>query len=245
MKVEEKSIHRDSAIASTLEAMTRNKLSFSVDCVIFGYGIEGLKILLLECSLPQYQGQWSLLGDFVSQDEDIDAAAHRVLNRYTGLENIYLEQVSTFGEPGRHPLGRVVTTAYYSLMKLEEYNGNQKYDGLIVKWFPVDDLPVMAFDHKDILDSCVRKMRESLREHPIGFELLPKQFTISQLQTLYEVVLCIDLDERNFRRKLRGLNLLVATGQTQRDVSHRPANLYRFDHAEYQRKLSKGFAFEI
>ncbi len=235
----------NSAEKSTLHAIEQNKLAFSVDCVIFGYSEEGLKILLLECSLPQYQGLWSLLGDFVPADEDIEVSAHRVLNHYTGLRNIYLEQVSTFGKPDRHPLGRVVTTAYYSLMKLEEYNGNQNYDGLSVKWFPVDNIPKMAFDHEEILDSCVRKMLESLREHPIGFELLPKQFTLTQLQTLYEVVLGIELDERNFRRKLRSLNLLVPTGNSQTDVSHRPANLYRFDYEEYQRKLSRGFNFEI
>jgi len=235
----------NSATGATLKAMEKHRLAFSVDCVIFGYGEEGLKILLLECSLPQYAGQWSLLGDFVHPEEDLEVAAHRVLKRYTGLENIFLEQVCTFGKSGRHPLGRVVTTAYYSLMKLEEYNGGQKYDGLSVQWFPVANVPDMAFDHRDIVECCVRKMRESVREHPIGFELLPKQFTLTQLQTLYEVVLGIKLDKRNFRRKLRSLHMLVPTGNTQTDVSHRPANLYRFDFDEYQRRLSRGFSFEI
>jgi len=225
--------------------MQANQLSLSVDCVIFGYGEEGLRILLLECSLPQYGGQWSLLGDFVQPDEDIDSAAHRVLHRYTGLNNVYLEQVMTFGHPDRHPLGRVVTTAYYSLIKRDEYNGRKAYDGFAVKWFPVHEVPQMAFDHMVILDSCVGKMRESLREHPIGFQLLPKQFTLTQLQTLYEVVLDINLDKRNFRRKLMSLNMLVPTGDIQKDVAHRPAGLYRFDYDEYQRKLSRGFRFEI
>jgi 8-oxo-dGTP diphosphatase len=233
------------AVQATVAAMQENMLAFSVDCVIFGYGEAGLKILLLECDLPQYKEHWSLLGDFVRPEENIHAAAHRVLNRYTGLENIYLEQVSTFGDPGRHPLGRVVTTAYYSLMKLDEYNGGRQYDGLAVQWFPVADVPQMAFDHQLILNSCAAKMRERLREHPIGFELLPKQFTLTQLQTLYEVVLGIELDKRNFRRKLRNLNLLVQTGNAQTDVSHRPANLYRFDADEYQRRSAKGFDFEI
>lgn len=238
-------MHNTPSVQSAIRAMQRNMLALSVDCVIFGYGEEGLKILLLECDLPQFHGQWSLLGDFVQPKEDIDAAAYRVLKRYTGLENIFLEQVGTYGKPDRHPLGRVVTTAYYSLMKLDEYSGAQKYDGLSVKWFAVADHPAMAFDHPEILDSCVRQMRERLREHPIGFELLPKQFTLTQLQTLYEVVLDIELDKRNFRRKLQSLHMLVPTGNTQTDVSHRPANLYRFDFEEYQRRLSKGFNFEI
>lgn len=232
-------------VQKTLQFLAQNRIALSVDCVIFGYGEEGLKVLLLECDLPQYAGLWSLLGDFVKPDEDLSQAAYRVLKSYTGIDNVYLEQVSTFGAPGRHPLGRVVTTAYYSLMRLQDYNGKELHNGLAVRWFPVKETPGMAFDHQQILESCVSKMRESLREHPIGFELLPGQFTLTQLQTLYEVVLEIKLDPRNFRRKLQSLNLLIPTGGVQSDVSHRPANLYRFDHEAYKSRLSEGFRFEI
>lgn len=235
----------NSSVTSTLKAISENKLSFSVDCVIFGYGDAGLKILLLECNLPPYLDKWSLLGDFVKTNEDLQTAAYRVLQHYTGLEDIYLEQVATFGKKNRHPLGRVITTAYYSLMKLQDYNNNIATDGLQLKWFRIDSLPPLAFDHKNIIASCYRRLQKSLRERPIGFELLPKRFTLSQLQTLYEVVLNIELDKRNFRRKLRSLGLLVDTGTTQQDVSHRPAKLFSFDHARYQERISGGFQFEL
>jgi 8-oxo-dGTP diphosphatase len=181
----------------------------------------------------------------VNPQEDIDEAANRVLKKYTGLEDVFLEQVRTFGKAQRHPLGRVVTTAYYSLMQLDSYKGSQQTDEAPVEWFSVEDLPGLAFDHKEILESCMRKLRQNLREHPIGFELLPQQFTLTQLQNLYEVVLGIKLDKRNFRRKLNNLNLLVSTGQVQSDVSHRPANLYRFDFDAYKKRLESGFNFEI
>lgn len=226
-------------------AITNSNLAFSVDCVIFGYGEEGLKILLVECNLEPFIGKWSLLGDFVSHTEDLQTAAYRVLKRYTGLEDIFLEQVATFGEKGRHPLGRVITTAYYALMKLQAYNNSVATDGLAVRWFPLHEIPPLAFDHGEILSSCHAKLQKSLRERPIGFELLPRMFTLSQLRTLYEVVLGISLDKRNFRRKLGSLNILVDTGINQSDVSHRPAKLYSFDYAAYQEKISYGFKFEL
>jgi len=235
----------NNSVRSTLKAINENKLSFSVDCVIFGYGDEGLKILLLECNLPPYIGKWSLLGDFVRVNEDLHTAAYRVLQHYTKLENIYLEQVATFGVKDRHPLARVITTAYYSLMKLQDYSNNVFTGGLRLKWFPIDKLPAVAFDHREIISSCYARLQKSLRERPIGFELLPKRFTLSQLQTLYEVVLSIELDKRNFRRKLRSLGLLVDTGTTQKDVSHRPAKLFSFDHARYQKSITSGFQFEL
>ncbi len=232
-------------VQDTLNAMAQNRIALSVDCVMFGYGVDGLKILLLECNLPQYAGCWSLLGDFVRPDEDLDSAAQRVLMRYTHLDDVYLEQVRTFSDAGRHPLGRVVTTAYIALMQISDYHGRTNYDGLDVRWFPVDALPGMAFDHHEILISCMQQMRQNLREQPIGFNLLPRQFTLTQLQALYEVVLGITPDTRNFRRKLRALNVLISTGEMQTDVSHRPAELYTFDVEAYRRRISSGLHFEI
>ena len=236
---------RNPTVQSTMVAMDQCQVAFSVDCVILGYDQEGLKILLVECKLPPYEGMWSLLGDFVYPEEDIDAAAKRVLLRYTGLDEVYLEQVHTFGVLGRHPLGRVITTAYYSLIELSRYASNGTKNQLQVKWFPLDKLPCLAFDHQEILNTCHSQLQKSLRERPIGFELLPKQFTLSQLRTLYEVVLGIDLDKRNFRRKLRSLDLLVDTGVMQTEVSHRPAKLFTFDYDRYKRKRLEGIHFEI
>lgn len=235
----------DDSVRTTKAAIAKYQLAFSVDCVIFGYGEEGLKILLVQCNLPPYIGKWSLLGDFVRPEEGIDEAADRVLKHYTGLKDVYLEQVATFGKQNRHPLGRVITTAYYALMKLQEYHSNEVNGGLAVRWFPVDDVPDLAFDHADVLASCYARLQKRLRERPIGFELLPKEFTLGQLRTLYEVVLGITLDKRNFRRKLRSLNLLVDTGKMQQDVSHRPAKLYRFNYDLYRERISGGFQFEL
>ena len=232
-------------VRRTREALKKYRVSFSVDCVIFGYGEEKLNILLVECDLPPYEGTWSLLGDFLRDDEDLDSAANRVLDQYTHLDSIYLEQVGTYGKTGRHPLGRVVTTAYYSLMKARNFEDVYSDEGLRVKWFPIDELPDLAFDHADILTSCHDRLQKSLRERPIGFGLLPREFTLSQLRRLYEVVLGIELDKRNFRRKLKSLDLLEDTSKTQDDVAHRPAKLFRFNFDRYQREMSEGLHFEL
>lgn len=221
------------------------KLAFSVDCVLFGYGDKELKVLLVECQVPPYEGSWSLLGDLVSPDEDLDEAAYRALGMYVDMKDIYLEQVATFGEVKRHPIARVITTAYYALIRMQDYTETKTHSGLELRWFPIDELPEMAFDHAEILKQCYQRLQRGLRESPIGFRLLPRRFTLSQLQNLYEVVLGIELDKRNFRRKLRSLGLLKSTGITQKEVSHRPAKLYHFDHDKYETRLSDGIHFEI
>ena len=232
------------AIRATREAMNELRVAFTVDCVIFGYGEEKLKILLVECNLPPYIGKWSLLGDFMRDDENLDRAAHRVLKQYTRIESIHLEQVGTYGAKGRHPLGRVVTAAYYSLMKVRNFD-DMVSDGLRVQWFDMDELPDLAFDHGTILASCYDRLQKCLRERPIGFGLLPQKFTLSQLRKLYEVVLNIELDKRNFRRKLKSLKLLINTETVQSDVAHRPATLYSFNHDLYEKQMSDGLHFEL
>jgi len=233
-----------SAIRSTREAIENLRVAFTVDCVIFGYGEEKLKILLVECNLPPYIGKWSLLGDFMRDDENLDDAAHRVLKQYTRLESLHLEQVETYGAKGRHPLGRVVTAAYYSLMKVQSFD-DMVSDGLRVQWFDIDQLPGLAFDHGTILASCYQRLQKRMRERPIGFGLLPKKFTLSQLRKLYEIVLGIELDKRNFRRKLKSLDLLINTGTVQSDVAHRPAKLFSFNHELYEQQMSEGLHFEL
>ncbi len=237
-------MNESTAIRATRSAMDQLRVAFTVDCVIFGYGEEKLKILLVECNLPPYIGKWSLLGDFMRDDENLDSAAHRVLIHYTRLESIHLEQVATYGAKGRHPLGRVITAAYYSLMKVQNFEDTIS-DGLHVQWFDIDELPGLAFDHAKILNSCHTRLQKRLRERPIGFKLLPEKFTLSQLRKLYEVVLGIELDKRNFRRKLRSLNLLIDTGTIQSDVAHRPAKLFSFNHDLYEQQMSEGLHFEL
>jgi len=221
------------------------KMAFSVDCVIFGFDGNELKILLIKRGEEPFPDCWALPGNLVYLDEDIEDAAARVLYELTGLENVYMEQVETFGTLGRHPLGRVVTTAYYSLVKIDNFEINPHSHAEIVKWIPVSKVEKLAFDHNRILMSCVNKLKKIVRGRPVGFELLPPKFTLSELQRLYESILEHELDKRNFRKKILSMKLLIELDEYQEGVSHRPARLYKFDEKGYQQFLAEGFNFAI
>jgi len=220
------------------------KSAISVDCVIFGYDENGLKVLVLECNMPPFEELPSLVGDLIQKNESLEDAATRVLFQRTGLRSLYLEQVKTFSKPGRHPLGRVVSTAFYSLMKIEDYQKNLlEFEN--VYWHDIDQITDMAFDHKEILEVCLQRLKRTVKEKPISFQLLPERFTLLQLQSLYEIILGVKLDKRNFRRKLKSLNVLIEHKESQTDVSHRPAKLYSFDKALYQEKLERKINFDF
>ena len=221
------------------------KTAVSVDCVIFGYDHTALKVLLIPCDMPPFEHKFSLLGDLVHPYETTDEAADRVLRSRTGLDDIYLEQVMAFSELKRHPLGRVITISYYSLIKLDNDNLMQITRDHGLSWKDVKEIDELAFDHKNIMDICLERLQRNLREHPIGFKLLPSKFTLNQLQTLYEVVLGMEFDKRNFRRKLSQLQILKPTGEHQQDVSHRPAKLYYFDQTAFEEKIRNGFSFGL
>ena len=218
------------------------KLAMSVDCVIFGYTDADLYVALRECNMPPYEGEFSLVGDLLKNDENLDSAAYRIVSERTNLENIYLEQVQCFSNLDRHPLGRVITVAYYSLLKIDDYHALEEKDHSLI-WKNVNDVNGLAFDHKEIFDTCLNKLKKQMKEHPIGFNLLPKKFTINQLQQLYEVVLGMEFDKRNFRRKLKSLDVIKDTNETEKDVAHRPAKLYAFDLEKYE--SANKFEFSI
>ena len=165
------------------------KSAFSVDCVVFGFDDAELKVLLIERGADPFMGYHALPGDLVYPQEDLDEAATRVLRELTGLENVYLNQVRTFGGVNRHPLGRVITIAYFSLLKVSDYKLGASSWAKDARWFPVEALPQLAFDHQDILTACKTRLQEKVRRQPIGFELLPRKFTLRQLQSLYECLL--------------------------------------------------------
>jgi 8-oxo-dGTP diphosphatase len=219
----------------------------TVDCVVFGLDLEAedLKILLIQRSGPPFAGMWALPGGFVGMDETIEQSAKRELQEETGISRLYLEQLYTFGDPGRDPRGRTITVAYYALVKLADHPIKADTDASDVGWFSVSDLPRLAFDHAKIVAMALNRLKGKVRYQPIGFELLPAKFTLSQLQRLYEVVLERELDKRNFRKKILGMGLLVETSEIQKDVAHRAARLYRFDEDRYRRLVQKGFNFEI
>lgn len=221
------------------------RMAFSVDSVIFGFDGYSLKILLIKRGEDPFKGYWALPGNLVYLDEDLDDAAERVLYELTGLRNVYLQQVQTFGRIDRHPLGRVITTAYYSLVKIEDAKVSCQSHVTEVKWFPIGEVGTLAFDHNQILEACFIKLKKMVSTQPVGFELLPPKFTLSALQRLYEAVLETNLDKRNFRKKILAMKLLKELEETQAGVSHRPARLYSFDISQYEKLLDRGFTFEV
>lgn len=219
------------------------RAALTVDCVVFGFDEGSLKVLLIQRDLEPFAGRWALPGGFVEVDEPLDEAARRELAEETGLRDIFLEQLYSFGTPGRDPRERVVSVAYYALVSLAGHKPEAATDAREAAWFAVDGTPALAFDHREILATALARLRGKVRYEPIGFELLPSRFTLGQLQHLYEVVLEERLDKRNFRKKILGMGLLVDTGESQRDVAHRAARLYRFDERKYQQLRKRGFSF--
>src|SRR5436190_4797223 len=185
------------------------RAALTVDCVVFGFDEGELKILLIERGLPPFKGKWALPGGFVRLDETVDEAAHRELLEETGLRNVFLEQLYTFGAVKRDPRERVVSVAYYALVKLVEHPAVGATDASDARWFPVAETPALAFDHAEILSTALQRLRGKVSYEPIGFELLPEKFTLSQIQHLYQAVLEVPLDKRNFRKKILSMGLLV------------------------------------
>ena len=219
--------------------------NLSTDCVIFGFNDQQLKILLIQLDVDPGKGEWALPGSNILEEENLDDAANRVLKELTGLEDVYMEQVHAFGDVERFPLFRVITVAYYALIKPEKYKlrpGDKTRDA---KWFSIDDLPDLPFDHDRIIKYSLKQLKTKIRTKPIGFELLPKKFTLTQLQSLYEAIYGIEMDKRNFRRKILNLDMLVKLDEMQKNVAHRAPWLYRFDKKKYNKLKEKGFNFEI
>lgn len=223
------------------------KSAFSVDNVIFGFDGGDLKVLLIQRGADPYQGMWALPGDLVYPNEDLDMAAERVLQELTGLRGVYLEQVKTFGAVDRHPLGRVITIAYYSLIKISDYTVTPASFAQFARWHVVSQVGQLAFDHNQILDTCLLQLKHKVRVAPVGFELLPPKFTLTELQQLYESILAPPkgIDKRNFRKKILSMDLLLNLNEVQEGVAHRPAKLYRFDRVKYEHLMSKGFSFDL
>ncbi len=216
-----------------------------MDCVVFGFDEGDLKVLLIQRGLEPFKGRWALPGGFVRVDETLEVAARRELQEEAGLTNVFLEQLYTFGAVDRDPRERVVSVAYYALVKLTEHAAKAATDAAKAQWFPVSRVPRLAFDHAHILQTAVERLKGKVRYQPIGFELLPAKFTLSQLQHLYEAVLATELDKRNFRKKVLSFGLLVPLKETQMLGRHRPAQLFRFDGEKYEKLKKRGLLFEL
>lgn len=213
------------------------KITLSVDCVIFGFDENKLKVLLIRSDLKDFESRWSLLGDLVKPEEDLEEAAYRVLKQRTGLNDLYLEQVHTFGDVSRHPAGRVVTIAYCSLINIQHHK--LKILDNELHWHDSDKVAELAFDHQRIYEACMGWLQKRVQEHPLGFSLLPNKFSLRELQNLYESILNIKLDRRNFRKKFFAMDFLVDIGEEEQNVPHRPGRLYKFDYDKYERRKKK------
>ena len=219
--------------------------ALTVDAVVFGLDDEDLKVLLIRRGVEPFQGKWALPGGFVRVEESLEDAVRRELEEEAGISQVFLEQLYTFGAADRDPRERVVTVAYYALVKLSDHSIKAATDARDAAWFAVAEARGLAFDHDRILAAALERLKGKVRYQPIGFELLPPQFTLSQLQRLYETILETRLDKRNFRKKILGMGFLVALDEVEKDVTHRAARLYRFDRKKYRQLQKRGFNFEI
>ena len=219
--------------------------SVTVDCVIFGFDeSQQLKVLLIQRARAPHKDKWALPGGFVEKTEDLQAAALRELEEETGVKDVFIEQLFTFGSPNRDPRGRVISVAYYALVNLTAHPVKAASDARNVEWFEVDKIPELAFDHDEILGIAIDRLRAKVRYQPIGFELLPEKFTLTQLQQLYETILGIELNKRNFRKRILKTDMLHKVEQ-QQNVPHRPAYLYSFDKTKYEQLFRERSAMII
>ena len=215
----------------------------TTDCVIFGYDGKELKVLLIERGIEPFKGCWAFPGGFLNMDEDALAGARRELKEETGLENAFIEQFHTFSEPGRDPRGRVITIAHYALVKIQEVEGGD--DAAQARWFPIGEVPPLAFDHDRILRMAMSRLKERIHFEPVGFELMPDVFTMPQLQNLYEAILEVHFDRRNFASKMLKLGILEDTGDRPAGASSRIPVSYRFNKEKYNELKAKGFRLEF
>ena len=219
----------------------KTKMQVTVDIVIFTIQEGVLKVLLIKRRIPPFLGQTAIPGGFVLKDEDLDQAALRELKEETGVSDVYLEQLYSFGKPDRDPRGRVVTVAYFALISPDR-KLTAGSDAAAAAWYSIDDLPPLAFDHATILNYALERLRNKLEYTTVGFQLLPDKFTLTELQEVYEAILGKKLDKRNFRRKMSVLKILKPLSEHRRG-GQRPAQLYRFVAARFEKLKDRGILF--
>lgn len=227
------------------EVLPQFNSAVSIDCVLFGFDGGELKILLIERNEEPFKDWWALPGNLVGESESVDQSASRILHELTGLSDIYMEQYFTFGAVDRHPQGRVITVAYYAMLRL---GGDKALKPLTsyaknAQWVNVRELPKLAFDHQHIFDKGLEKIKRRIKHLPIAFELLPEKFTLTQVQNVYELILGKKLDKRNFRKKILSFGVLKELDEKQKGVSFRAATLYKFDKRKYAKLFGKEISF--
>lgn len=222
----------------------QSRIHVATDCVVFGFDSGELKLLIFKRRVEPQRGDWSLIGSFVELDEDVDAAAKRVLKEITGLDHVYFEQSKTYGKSNRDHGGRCISIAQYALIRIDD-SDKKLVEKHGANWYTIKDLPKLVLDHDSMVQDALNKLRIKARYQPLGFELLPEKFTIPQLQSLYEAIYQRKLDARNFRKKALSLNVLKKLDEKDKLGSKRGAYLYTFDRDNYQKMLHSGYNFEI
>jgi 8-oxo-dGTP diphosphatase len=220
------------------------KFHVALDCIIFGFDNEKLKLLIHKRQFEPFLGDWSLFGGFLKPEESLDDAANRILFELTGLQKIYMEELQTYGNMDRDPAGRVLSVAYYALIPAHRYSENfSKQSG--ATWVSLKELPDLIMDHNDMVNSALRRLRRRTASQPIGFELLPAKFTLPQLQSLYEAIYQTTIDKRNFRKKIFAMNVLVKLEEKDKSSSRKGAFLYKFDKKKYEKMIENGYNFTL
>ena len=217
--------------------------SVTTDCVIFGFDGTKLRVLLVERGIEPYKGRWAFPGGFLKMDESAETGALRELQEETGLKGAYIKQFHTFSDPNRDPRERVLTVAYYALVRMQEVKGGD--DAAKAEWFAQDEVPSLAFDHDLILRVALKELRKQIHFEPIGFELLPEKFTIKELQLLYEAILDVKFDRRNFYNKMKHLEILTQLDETVFNSPKKEAYLFKFNPDKYEELKQKGFRLEF
>lgn len=215
----------------------------ATDCVIFGYDGMRLKVLLIERGCEPYKGKWAFPGGFLKMDETAGQGALRELKEETGLTPYYIEQFQCFSEPNRDPRERVISIAFFALVKIAEVKGGD--DAAKARWFALDETPPLAFDHDRILREAMARLRERIHFKPIGFELLPEKFTLKELQMLYEAILDVRFDRRNFAKKMLHFDMIKQLDETVWPTPKREAYLFSFNREKYDELKQKGFRLEF
>ena len=222
----------------------QDKMYVATDCIIFGFEDGKLKLLVFKRRVEPLMGEWSLIGSFVKLNEDVDQAAQRVLEEITGLKNIFMEQLKSYGAADRDPGYRCVSIGQYALIRINDYD-KELVEKHGAHWYDIDDLPDLVLDHNQMVIDALEKLKQKARYQPLGFELLPEKFTIPQLQQLYEAIYQKELDARNFRKKALSNNVLIKLEEKDKTSSRRGAFLYKFDDKTYQKLIQSGYNFEI
>lgn len=221
-----------------------DKVLLAVDCIIFGFDEEDLKVLLIKRGFEPEKGKWSLVGGFLKKEETLESAATRILKLYTGLDDIYMEQVATFSEVNCDPAERTISTAYFALINIKKHN-EKLIEEFSAEWFSIDKAPQLIFDHESMVKKALKRLRNRTAIEPVGFELLPKKFTMRHLQKLYEAIWDTQLDKRNFIFKILSLDILEKLDEKDMSSSRKGSYLYQFNIDKYNSDKGKSFALKF